>query len=129
MNMNDNPTANQLAELLGAQDDGAGEHVLWIDDAGHVHMSLHAGPNVRIEYAPFEAGVGFVGPDAALDPEIVGDLLASVVEQWAAAAAAPPGIQMVDLGGPDGGVPGWTLSEVVAVDGQLLAGAPQNTLH
>lgn len=129
MNMNDNPTANELAELLGAQDDRAGEHVLWIDEAGHVHMSLHAGPNVRVEYAPFEAGVGFVGADAALDRELVGDLLASLVEQWASAATAPPGIQMIDLDDPDGGGAGWTLSEVVTVDGQLLAGAPQQTLH
>lgn len=128
MNLNDNPTAAQLAELLGDQDDDAGEHVLWVDTKGGVHMSLHAGPNVRVEYAPFEAGVGFVGPDAAGDTELVGDLLASLVEQWAAAATAPEGIQMVDLDDPDG-ESDWSLSEVTIVDEQLLAGLQKNTLH
>jgi len=40
MNMNNNPTSEQLKELIASVDDNAGDHCLWIDNDGNVHLDL-----------------------------------------------------------------------------------------
>jgi hypothetical protein len=133
MNMNNNPLVDELAALLGGLEDTGAEHLLWVDHAGDVHLTVVDGPDIpgdraRLLYAPFEGGVGCVGEDAAGDPELVGELLASLIGQWAAARNAPPGTLMVDLDDPESG-PDWTLTEVATVDDELLARLSRATSH
>jgi hypothetical protein len=40
MNMNHNPTRAELKRLFAGADDDAGHHVLWVDRAGEVHISV-----------------------------------------------------------------------------------------
>lgn len=40
MNLNNNPTANELSELIAACDDNAGHHVLWVSKSGDVAITL-----------------------------------------------------------------------------------------
>lgn len=124
MNMNENPTAQQLGALFGAKRDLDSAYTLWVDQDGGVHLdiagedgTLHKIP--RLRYAPFEAGVGFVGEDAAGDVEMMGDLLTSLIEQWSAARNSAPGTLLIDLDDPESG-PDWTLTEVATVDASLL---------
>lgn len=124
MNMNENPTAQQLAALFGAKRDLDGAYTLWVGQDGGVHLDLAGEDGTlwaipRLRYAPFEAGVGFVGEDAAGDVEMMGDLLMSLIEQWSAARNSPPGILLIDLDDPESG-PDWTLTEVATVDDNLL---------
>lgn len=133
MNMNQRPTAGQLGELLGAKNDDDGAHTLWVDKAGGVYLDVVCDggapcDGARLRYAPYEAGVGMVGEDAASDPELVGELFASLVGQWAAAQNAPPGTRVVDLDDPEAG-PDWTLTEVVTVDDELLARLTKAAMH
>lgn len=132
MNMNEDPTTAQLGELLGGKNDN-GPHFLWVDRAGFVHVSPQSDTDapadeVRLQYAPFEPGVGLVGPDAAGGQELLEDLLASLAEQWTAARSAPPGVRHVDLDDPDAGAD-WEFNEVATVDDALLARLARAALH
>lgn len=122
MNMNDSPLPDQLGALLAVQDDDAGSHFLWVDITGEVHISHMeeaVQDDVRLLYAPFEAGVGLVGEDAATDPELLQDLLSSLITQWRTAEAAPPGVIMIDLDDPESSAD-WTMTDIAVVDEALL---------
>ena len=105
MNLMTPTTMGELRQMLAAADDLAGNHVLWIDAHGGVHLSLagsgvgpdRANPPARLRFAPFEQGAGAVGPDAARDDELVGDLYFSILHHWMLAGDAPPGIVEIDI--------------------------------
>jgi hypothetical protein len=109
MNLMTPTTMGELRQILAAADDHAGNHVLWIDVDGGVHLTLAdaaaelphghlpAHPPARLRFAPFEQGSGAVGPDAARDDELVGDLYFSILHQWMLAGDAPPGIVDIDI--------------------------------
>jgi hypothetical protein len=92
MNLNSPPTQEQLRQLLAQGDDRSGHHVLWVDDAGEVHLSRVSSlsvadfekshPNARLRFAAFWKGNDYVGPKAAADEEWVAELLASLVREW-----------------------------------------------
>jgi hypothetical protein len=130
MNMNDNPTIGQLGALLATHDDDAGEHVIWVSAAGDVQVSLVEDDrnDVRLLYAPFEAGVGFVGVDAAADPDLLADLLSSLVARWHGAKGEPTGVIHIDLDDPESGA-GWTMTGVATLDDALLATLETTRLH
>lgn len=100
MNLDNNPTKEQLAELLRPWDDRAAHHVLWVDRGGEVHVTKVAkswpvpepGPDVLnralVRFETFEAGNGYVGPDAVADDEWLTDALDWLHHNWAAAKAA-----------------------------------------
>jgi hypothetical protein len=82
MNLNNNPTKDQLKALFHAADDEAGHHIMWIDAAGDVRVTLLPEdmspvhwednyPTTRFRFETFCAGNGYVGPDAANDEEHV----------------------------------------------------------
>jgi len=133
MNMNQSPTTDQLQQLLGSKNDEDGSYTLWVDKAGCVHLDV-VGDNesicedARLRYVPFEAKVGFVGEDAASDPELIEDLFASLVAQWTAVKNSPPGVRLVDLDDPESGT-GWTMTEVTTVNDELLAHLSTASLH
>lgn len=72
MNMNKNPTVEELRALVRACDDLASHHVLWVEKNGDVHLSevpkdrTPVGfqedlPDMQLRYETFEAGNDYVG--------------------------------------------------------------------
>lgn len=95
MNLNDNPTKDQLASLLAACDDRAGHHALWVDDDGEVRITklprIWPPPEVdsdikqaRVRVETFHAGNGYVGPEAAANADWVAELFGWLTRDWAA---------------------------------------------
>ncbi len=99
MNMNANPTVDDLRALIRDGDDRAGSHVLWVSRSGDVHLSRRlkrgggfvtdGNPDVQLRYELFEAGYEYVGPDAAADDEWMSCLFADMVAEWAKAKGRP----------------------------------------
>jgi len=100
MNLDNNPTKEQLADLLRPCDDRAAHHVLWVDRGGEVHVTKlpktwpvpEPGPDVLnralVRFETFWAGHGYVGPEAAEADEWLTDALDWLSRDWAAAKAA-----------------------------------------
>src|SRR5579883_1281513 len=94
MNMQSNPSKDQLRELLKRCDDAAGHHLLWVSNNGDVELSRlregqtaagfeQAHPEMRVRFEAFQAGNEYVGPDAAADDEWVSELFNSLATRWA----------------------------------------------
>ena len=100
MNLENNPTPDDLRELIKACDDRAAHHVLWVAKNGDVHVSrapkdkspvgcLDAGTEIQLRYETFQAGNEYVGPEAAEDHAWVLQLFNSLMAEWAQAKAQP----------------------------------------
>lgn len=98
MNLNDNPTMDELRDLLRPWDDRAAHHVLWADHTGEVHITEMERKAWRpppppqdvldkavVRFETFWAGKGYVGPEAAADDEWLADALGWLTRDWAAA--------------------------------------------
>jgi hypothetical protein len=105
MNLNSNPTAENLRELIRECDDSAGNHVLWVKKTGEVKLSriprdqspiglekTHA--DMQIRFATFMAGNEYVGPEAAEDEEWVAELFDSLITKWRQARGKPEIVHM-----------------------------------
>jgi hypothetical protein len=84
VNLNRNPTADQLRELIRQGDDRAGDHVLWVTQAGQVRLSRilrghaaatleEANPDMKVRFETFLAGNEYVGAGAAADDEWIAE--------------------------------------------------------
>lgn len=92
MNLNNNPTAQQLSALMARCDDNAGHHVLWVSKSGDVEISLlnDQGPigfeeetsSMAIRYETFQRGNSYVGIDAANDANHVNSVLKHLTTEW-----------------------------------------------
>lgn len=93
MNLENNPTVEELRDLLRKCEDQAGHHVLWVAKNGDVHVSrvpkdnTHMGlpeaePEMQLRYETFEAGNEYVGPEAADDESWVKELFEALVKEW-----------------------------------------------
>lgn len=99
MNLNDNPTPDQLRELLRPYDDRAAHHVLWVDRTGEVRITKvekkwpppEPGPDVLdqalVRFETFWAGKGYVGQEAAADDQWISDAMGWLTREWAGATA------------------------------------------
>src|SRR3954468_4933551 len=98
MNMNMNPTVEQLRHLVEACDDHAGHHVLWVAKNGEVRVSRipkdmtptgfeDAQPEMRLRFETFQAGNDYVGPEAAKDREWISQLFDTLKKDWPVAEA------------------------------------------
>ena len=98
MNLNNNPTKDELRELLRPWDDRAAHHVLWVDWAGEVHVTpmerkeWRAPPpppevveRAAVYFEPFWAGNGYVGSDGVANDEWMTDAFDWLLRVWAAA--------------------------------------------
>lgn len=94
MNLNSAPTLAQLQVLTLQADDEAGNHILWVDKQGEVHLSLvpaHLSPNgfedsqptMCMRYETAGRGNGYVGPEAAKNTELMSRMLVSLNREWA----------------------------------------------
>lgn len=94
MNLDRNPTKQDLRALLARFDDTAGHHVLWVATNGEVAITplprtwppveIQPGTpaDMRLRYETFLAGNGYVGLEAAQDEEWVDKLFDRLLEEW-----------------------------------------------
>jgi len=119
MNMDQNPTVEQLRSLLVSADDWAGNHVLWINHAGEVLLTrltrvpamprptwetptipgTIADADVRVFCEEFPAGLGYVGSELATDDAWTSGLFRVLIWAWIHSAAnpSPQGIDLEEV--------------------------------
>lgn len=96
MNLNKNPNARQLRQLLTQFDDTASHHLLWVKKNGDVVISQITGdpaaasfeeehPEMQMRLETFLIGNEYVGPEAAADQRWVTELLERLLNEWARA--------------------------------------------
>ncbi|MBW3596427.1 MAG: hypothetical protein KY475_04030 [Planctomycetes bacterium] len=96
MNLNTEPTKNDLRKLLAACDDTAGHHILWISKSGEVKIACVPGKKapvefdappaeLQVQFEPFLAGNEYVGLEAAADAEWVDELFDRLLNEWSRA--------------------------------------------
>src|SRR5258708_38524783 len=96
MNMEQNPTLEQLKELLRSGDDHAGSHILWVRRGGAVILTCLRGKkavsnfvanlpaDMQMRYETFPAGYEYVGEDTFGRDEWLPVLFGSMVREWEA---------------------------------------------
>lgn len=106
MNLNEKPTIQELAKLFAARKDSLDSHILWVCDAGEVHIDSLAPctaesefeerkPNMRARLKMYRRGQGYVGKKAAADTEFVGNVLETLQQEWPALREAE-GVRVID---------------------------------
>jgi hypothetical protein len=100
MNLNHQPTTQQLRDLLASCDDRTASHVLWVSKMGDVEITrLPPGrstaefqrqhPEMQVRYETFRAGNEYVGPEAAQDEDWLAEVLANLLAAWRKAKGQP----------------------------------------
>lgn len=94
MNLNNNPTKEELQVLLGACDNGAGIHVLWVERLGEVQVTLLLtetdvewikgvdNEKVQFHYESYAKNEGGVGKFAAADELYILTLFEKLLKDW-----------------------------------------------
>jgi hypothetical protein len=93
MNMNNNPTKEQLKDLLAKCNDNDGSHILWVNRLGEVQITaLYGGSpsawtqkkkkDILFQHPSISQGSDFVGPVAADDQCLVSDMFDSLLVYW-----------------------------------------------
>ncbi|CNK96636.1 MULTISPECIES: hypothetical protein [Yersinia] len=92
MNLNNNPTEQELSGLIAVCDDKAGNHILWVSKAGDVEIALlinqgpiafeESTPSMAMRYETFQQGNDYVGKDAAGDTTHVSRLFNDLINEW-----------------------------------------------
>ncbi|KJH78753.1 MULTISPECIES: hypothetical protein [Pseudomonas] len=94
MNLNNQPTIEELARMFAAQKDSHDSHILWISKSGQVHMdclATHAdetefdknNQNLLARLKMYRRGQGYVGKKAAADKDFIGSVLQTLKQAWA----------------------------------------------
>lgn len=94
MNLNNQPTTEELARMFAAQKDSHDSHILWISKSGQVHMdclATHAdetefdknNQNLLARLKMYRRGQGYVGKKAAADKDFIGSVLQTLKQAWA----------------------------------------------
>ena len=100
MNLNNQPTIDELAHLFAKQKDSLDSHILWIAKSGQVHidcLSPHAHEqefdesqqDLAARLKMYRRGQGYVGKKAAADKDYVGRVLATLTQEWQHLQAKP----------------------------------------
>lgn len=100
MNLDANPTIEQLRELVRECDDSAGHHVLWVRKSGEVDIMRIprdrpqdefeiSHPDMQLRVETFLAGNGYVGPEAANDDDWIAELFERLRKEWRKAKGKP----------------------------------------
>ena len=93
MNLNENPTVEQLREMVQSCDDHAGDHIIWVDNVGEVTISCvprklpisefeKAHPDLKIRVERCAIGKEYVGEQAANDADWISELYQSLLKAW-----------------------------------------------
>ena len=94
MNLANNPTFEQLIQLIGSVDDNQDSHILYVTKLGEVHLvPFRTDTAAGAEYAneeslqfildTFMIGKGYTGQQALQDPEWMDELYSELIEHWA----------------------------------------------
>lgn len=94
MNLNNQPTVEELARMFAAQKDSHDSHILWISKSGQVHidcLATHADEdefdrnhqNLLARLKMYRRGHGYVGKKAAADKDFIGNVLQTLKQAWA----------------------------------------------
>ena len=95
MNLNQNPTVEELRALLATGDDWAGHHVLWVNRTGEVMLTRLpkgwppaplAADDVRVRCETFPLSYGYVGAEVAGDEVWLAGLLRVLLWGWSKSA-------------------------------------------
>lgn len=106
MNLNHQPTIEQLARLFAARKDSLDSHILWVCASGEVNidpLAPHTAeqdfersrPNMRARLRTYRRGGGYVGRKAAADTEFLGRVLQTLSDEWPEARGAAA-VRLVD---------------------------------
>lgn len=93
MNLNNQPTIEELARMFAEQKDSHDSHILWISKSGQVHidcLSPHAheaefdqnNQNLLARLKMYRRGQGYVGKKAAADKDFIGNVLQTLKQAW-----------------------------------------------
>ncbi|MDE1169161.1 MAG: hypothetical protein PW845_28195 [Pseudomonas sp.] len=96
MNLNNQPTTEQLAQLFAARKDTLDSHILWVCESGEVHIDClecvtqesefeQQQPSMRARFKMYRRGQGYVGKKAAADKDYVGRVLQTLKHEWSEA--------------------------------------------
>ena len=99
MNLNNQPTIEELAQLFASHKDTLDNHILWVSESGDVHLdglARHAGevefeqsnPTMRARLRTYRRGQGYIGRKAAADHEFLGRVLHTLEDEWPTARQA-----------------------------------------
>lgn len=102
MNLDRNPSRGQLAAMLTECIDEDHHHIVWVDSDGEVHLTSlpddltplgyqRSQPTMRVRFETLLAGNDWVGPNAAVHDEWIGDLFVRLLEGWQDSKSLPPG--------------------------------------
>ncbi|WP_085726210.1 hypothetical protein [Pseudomonas sp. R37(2017)] len=94
MNLNNQPTIDELARIFAAKKDSLDNHILWISKCGQVRidcLSPHAheaefeqnNQNLLARLKMYRRGQGYVGKKAAADKDFIGNVLQTLKQAWA----------------------------------------------
>ena len=94
MNLNQNPTKEELKKLISSQDDDADHHMLWVSIDGDVFLdpvpidltspryAELLGTKMKFRLETLIAGNGYTGPDAAEDERWINRLYTALINNW-----------------------------------------------
>ena len=93
MNLNNQPTIEELAEMFAAQKDTLDDHILWIGKSGEVQIDCLAPHTEEAEFDKnnrelaarlkmYRRGQGYVGKKAAADKDFIGNVLQTLKQAW-----------------------------------------------
>lgn len=94
MNLNHNPTLEELKQLVASQQDEKYDHILYVTKAGDVHFAK-LGPELvpaewdeqnedsyQFRLESFHQGNGYVGPEAAQADDWMQRLMRALLNNW-----------------------------------------------
>jgi hypothetical protein len=96
MNLNKQPTIDELSQLFAARKDSLDNHILWVCQEGEVYIDplasgvpeeefINSHPNMRTRLLMYRRGHGWVGKKAAADKKFMSDVLQTLHDAWHAA--------------------------------------------
>jgi hypothetical protein len=106
MNLNNQPTIDELARLFASHQDNHDSHVLWVCKSGEVHIDClaphsqesefeKAHDSMRARLKMYRRGQGYVGKKAAADKDFIGRVLQTLSHEWQL-LQNQPGVCLVD---------------------------------
>jgi hypothetical protein len=93
MNLNNQPTTEQLAHLFASRKDSLDSHILWVCESGEVRIDCleavtaerefeQRHPSMRARFKMYRRGQGYVGKKAAADKDYVSRVLQTLKHEW-----------------------------------------------
>jgi hypothetical protein len=93
MNLNKQPTIDELSQLFAARKDSLDNHILWVCQEGEVYIDplasgvpeeefINNHPNMRTRLLMYRRGHGWVGKKAAADKKFMSDVLQTLHDAW-----------------------------------------------